>query len=126
MKSIPDELGRLLPEIWEQCAQSKDYVKLLDAHIAGYQLIRATEGAERAVEAALISLGIAIDTLLEASGKQSRVKEIFTPTQMSCSFCSCSNEIVRLAAGPSVWICENCVKSLHEHFIQQDLQPPTI
>jgi hypothetical protein len=98
----PNVLDQLMP-VWGKAMQEKRYHDALAVAYAHYLLARATKLEDD--ELFLSGIKAAVDGLLPADDPANRTE---------CSFCGRAPPDVRLAAGPRVFICNECVTMLSE------------
>jgi hypothetical protein len=98
----PDILGQIMP-IWGKAMQEKRHHDALALAYAHYLIAR--EMKMKDPELFLTGIKAAIEGLLPADDPANKTE---------CSFCGHAPPDVRIAAGPNVFICDECVKMLSE------------
>jgi hypothetical protein len=117
----PEELFRFLESLWSQADRDKrDHDALVYGFLA-YMIFQ--ENREKGVDEDHIlksDLFVASDWILRSASSIN--KKFRTPSALpdspepSCSFCQRTAPEVRLAAGPDVFICDECVSTLGDVF----------
>jgi hypothetical protein len=106
-----DELAKIISDLMADTAERKDPEAFLEIAIATRQLFRAVPGAEKQMRSALYSIENALSLLIDMQPAVD-VSEI----KQACSFCDKQAPEVRLGAGHSAFICNECVDLFTEVF----------
>jgi hypothetical protein len=112
MKGPASNLFDILAKEWRELASKRDFAKLIDVAIASKIMLSQLPDSEGPVEAALLALHHSIEMVV-FDGKPPKATSVEDP---ACSFCGRKPPEVRLGAGPSAFICNECVGIFTEVF----------
>jgi hypothetical protein len=100
---VPEKLFEMASDIWQSCMDRGDFHEAILTGMSAYILLRA-QGSERLAPGALGLVHVAIEASERSASDHSH--------ELSCSFCGRREPEVKLAAGPSSFICNMCVDAL--------------
>ena len=105
----------ILMKMWAQKAEGQEHHDALLYAFIGYLMSKGAKDEESAmgfigpIEAACFEI---LEPLLEK--RKAQLKD-----EIMCSFCNRKEPEVKLAAGPDAFICDGCVKMLHDEVFVQ-------
>ncbi len=106
-----DLLGTIISDLMADTTQRKDPEAFLMIAVATWQLFRTIPGAEKQTRSALYSIENALSLLIEMRPVTDEPE-----IKQACSFCDKQPPEVRLGAGHSAFICNECVDLFTEIF----------
>ena len=102
----PLQLDQLMSLAWGKLMMRKQFVGASAVAILGYFL--AQEEQDKGLRD--VSLSTLLKSIEELKSQESKTPS--TEASRSCSFCGRTEPEVKLAAGPSAFICNECVRTL--------------
>lgn len=111
---VSDEAFRIFSDLWEASMNAGQHLEAVRAGVSTFLIANGRD--ERIANGALNLMLVAISAHYglkppELSGGPAENPE------SGCSFCGRKQSEVRLAAGPSAHICEECVRQLGDVFV---------
>ena len=97
-----EKLFEMASDIWQSGMDSGDFNSAILTGMSAYILLRA-QNSEQLAQGALSLVHVAIEASQRPAGRRG--------DELNCSFCGRREPEVRLAAGPSAFICNMCVET---------------
>jgi hypothetical protein len=117
MTDFANQLDPILVEMWAQFSEDENYRSMLDSVIGSYLLFRSLPDGDQLSLHCIVPLSVAADALAKQNGLFDDKAQIdVSHSSTNCSFCGKVEPPEKLAAGPNVKICEECVTMLYKHF----------
>jgi ClpX C4-type zinc finger len=100
-----EKFSRLVTALWSESSKRNDYGSVIKIGLHAYSIFDLVGQSEYA-EACLEAIGPAIDAVL---GGGPKTMPRTSGAVQACSFCGKAPPEIKLGAGPSAFICNECV-----------------
>lgn len=114
-EKLSDEAFRIFSDLWQLSMDAGQHVEAIGAGVSAFLLANGRDAQTANGALNLIYVAIAAHYGLKQPELSSGPVE---HSESECSFCGKKQPEVRLAAGPSAFICEECVRLLGDVFAE--------